>query len=354
MPQEILINSETGGWIEEFQRQGVISGHGFDELGFRNSNEFLLKNLALSLTDCYWVQPEGAGIHWKDVNFYDNDFGIIRRLENSEMARTHYTPDASTSGNLPKFWVSEGRNRYLIKGNEGGTYQQSFNEVFATRIHKAHGFSDYVAYSFVNIKERGTGCKCKAFTDSENEFISAWDIFGHENYKSGEMSRNGFAELLAKNGLDKDECRLFLGYMALTNFVLANVDRHFNNLGVIRDSNTLKFKKIAPIFDTGNSMGFGSVLDMNVFLNAKTFGFDRSFQKSIATVHDMKAVNIGSLPSADDVRTFYEDSGMSESNILKLGTLFQNRVNILEGLQQGKSFYDLTLSWRGASLTDNN
>lgn len=30
----------------------------------------MLDNLALSLTDCYWVRPIGSNLHWKDVSMF--------------------------------------------------------------------------------------------------------------------------------------------------------------------------------------------------------------------------------------------------------------------------------------------
>ena len=166
------------------------------------------------------------------------------------------------------------------------------------------------------------------------------------------MSRNGFAELLGKMGLDEAECRKQLDYMALSDFVLANTDRHLNNLGIIRDPDSLRVKGLAPLYDTGNSMGFGSVLDMGIFLRTKTRGFNNSFRRSLSTVADKNLINADLLPSPDDVRKFYEDSGMSEKNIMRLGTLFGNRVAILRGLQRGKSYYELTRKYESRGLLD--
>lgn len=314
-----------------------------EEHGYRSTSEYLLKNLALSMSDCYWVKPVGSSLQWKDVNFFDNDFGILKNSNEEE--KTLFSPDASTGGDLPKFWICEGNQRYLIKGNEGGTYQQSYNEAFASLIHRKQHFDAHVDYSLVNLGERGTGCKCEAFTDSSNEFISAWDLFGHENYRSGEMSRKSFAELMSQEGLDEKESTHFLNYMALSDFLLANNDRHFNNIGVIRDPATLRVKRLAPIFDSGNSMGFGSVLEMTVFLKAKTRGFNNTFQKSISTIRDLDMINISALPSAEEIRIFYNDSGMSEKDIARMATLFHDRVEILKGFQHGRSYYDLTRMW---------
>ena len=40
----------------------------------------------------------------------------------------------------------------------------------------------------------------------------------------------------------------------MTDFILSNVDRHFNNVGVLRDAESLQFLRMAPIFDSGKSL----------------------------------------------------------------------------------------------------
>ena len=34
----------------------------------------MVDNLALSLTDCYWIKPIDSDIAWEDVNLYTNHF----------------------------------------------------------------------------------------------------------------------------------------------------------------------------------------------------------------------------------------------------------------------------------------
>lgn len=40
----------------------------------------------------------------------------------------------------------------------------------------------------------------------------------------------------------------------MLDYIILNEDRHLNNFGVIRDVETLEWKRICPIFDTGRSM----------------------------------------------------------------------------------------------------
>ncbi len=61
-----------------------------------------------------------------------------------------------------------------------------------------------------------------------------------------------FIHVCTAHGLSELEVRSFLEYQILTDFVLTNTERHLNNFGVLRNSRTLKFVRMAPIFDSGN------------------------------------------------------------------------------------------------------
>ena len=45
-----------------------------EKMGFSCSEEYLVKNLGLSLTDYYWLCPAGSGLKWEQVNLFTNDF----------------------------------------------------------------------------------------------------------------------------------------------------------------------------------------------------------------------------------------------------------------------------------------
>lgn len=44
--------------------------------------------------------------------------------------------------------------------------------------------------------------------------------------------------------------------MIVLDYIIANEDRHLNNFGAIRDANTLAWIGMAPIYDSGASLGF--------------------------------------------------------------------------------------------------
>jgi len=44
--------------------------------------------------------------------------------------------------------------------------------------------------------------------------------------------------------------------MIVLDYIIANEDRHLNNFGVIRDAETLEWIGMAPIYDSGSSLGY--------------------------------------------------------------------------------------------------
>ena len=107
-------------------------------LGYSSTNSALVNNLALSLSDCYWIQPRGEGLTWKDTNLFTNDFVdtfgeiTINQDHMIDLRKETKFNCATSQGELQKKWCidREGR-RYMIKGNYGHSYQQSLNEIFA-------------------------------------------------------------------------------------------------------------------------------------------------------------------------------------------------------------------------------
>ena len=47
--------------------------------------------------------------------------------------------------------------------------------------------------------------------------------------------------------------------MIVVDFIIANEDRHLNNFGLVRNANTLEWIGVAPIFDSGSSLGYDKV-----------------------------------------------------------------------------------------------
>lgn len=229
--------------------------------GLISPDEFLLKNLGLSLTDYYWIKPVNSGLTWADVNLFENDFKENLMLSRAETvdSKDSFTPNSSLRGELEKSWIIRDGKRLLIKGNHGNRSFESINEVIASELHKAQDYDNYTRYRLAKIKgkEYDYACCSEAFTSNRQELVSAFALLTSEEKPEGLSSYEFLIELVSKYGLDPEKFRRDLEYQILTDYVLTNTDRHMDNIGVLRDAETLKFIRMAPIFDSGKAFGGG-------------------------------------------------------------------------------------------------
>ena len=321
------------------------------EQQIRTTGSWLLDNLALSLYDCYWVKPEKASLSWKDVNLYDNTFpplkagGFLTDYEENTEKHLDFTPDASTGGELPKWWIIENGKRYLIKGNRDGNSIQSRNEILASSIHFLQGFP-HVRYELIPYVYEGlryTGCRCETFSSSSLEFIPAWNLITRQKAAENEPYRQIFIRRCRDNGFSEDSIMHFLDYMAITDFLISNRDRHFNNFGLMRNPDTLEYVSFAPLFDSGNSMMYYYLRQCSMVnsLREKTTGFYTSWKTTMEHVTDFNAVDISRLPDEKTIEEIYPEKELGNAFSTSLRNLFLDHVGFLDGLRSGKSFYSL-------------
>ena len=152
---------------------------------------------------------------------------------------------------------------------------------------------------------------------------------------------------MAKKSAEHDD-------MTLTDFIICNTDRHLNNFGVIRDSRTLRFTKLAPIFDSGNSMVYKTPdqAAISMSLHEKTNGFYRSYKNSIEHVSDPSIVDTSKLPSMEDIEKLYSRDAMLVSFSTRLAYLVHQRASIISDIQNGHSYYE-AVKKKAPHLTDD-
>ena len=99
--------------------------------------------------------------------------------------------------------------------------------------------------------------------------------------------------------------RGFLEYQILTDFVLTNTDRHLNNFGILRDSQTLKFVRMAPIFDSGNSMFWDAprLPERSDCTEITVNSFRKTEAELLKLVTDRSRVRMDLLPSRKKLRS---------------------------------------------------
>ena len=77
-------------------------------LDVKTNDELLMKSYALSLSDQYWIKPCNSNLKYKDINFFENNFGYSDFLDitfsESYIKRkiNLMTPNNTTDGRLKK------------------------------------------------------------------------------------------------------------------------------------------------------------------------------------------------------------------------------------------------------------
>ena len=237
-------------------------------------------------------------------------------------------------GDLIKKWLIVDDTHYLLKGNRGANSQQSLNEVLASMLHEKQGFANHVHYLPVKLTGSASeqyGCICEDFASETLEFIPAIDVVDSEKKDNAVSTYEHFIYVCAEHGLSEQEVRGFLEYQVLTDFVLTNTDRHLNNFGILRDSQTLKFVRMAPIFDSGNSMFWDAprLPERSDCTEITVNSFRKTETELLKLVTDRSRVRMELLPSREEIAELYakDDSIAFVDSIL---TGYEKKKALLE------------------------
>ena len=113
--------------------------------------------------------------------------------------------------------------------------------------------------------------------------------------------------------------------------VLTNTDRHLNNFGVLRNSRTLKFVRMAPIFDSGNSMFWDAprLPERSDCTEITVNSFRKTETELLKLVTDRSRVHMDLLPGRNEIAELYakDDSIAFVDSIL---TGYEKKKALLE------------------------
>lgn len=321
------------------------------KLGYASTGIALVDNLALSLSDCYWICPRSEHISWAEVNLFTNDFvdtfGEITINQNHviDLRKKTRFNCATSQGELQKKWcIDQSGRRYLVKGNYGDSYQQSLNEIFASSLHKKQDFPNYTSYSLVKLTtESGIdalGCLCYDFCSSSIESISAWELLQLYKIRQNESLFHPFKKACLQLGMKEQDFHYFMDYEIMTDYLLSNTDRHMNNIALMRNPDTLELLGFAPIFDSGNSMFYNIPYDKLTTLHLdeiKTHSFLEKENRLLQYVIDRSLVDISKINM--DFSVYFQDIRERQIRIPRMTELFKRKVDSLFAFQQGQDIW---------------
>ena len=333
-------------------------------LDIKNSQILMLKHYGLNLSDHYWIATDdllSKGIKWEDVNFFQNDFSsdigdalFGKYSQRESLSFSFDSPDSSSDGELKKKWIINNGTRYLLKGGRKTFQQEPFNEVLVSKICDELNIS-HVPYKLVKKRDNQFYSSCPCMVDENTELISAWELFNTATKTNSMSYFEQFTGGLKNCNFNFDEkTKQTLSIMFSLDYLVANTDRHFKNFGFIRDVNTLEWKGMAPVYDTGNSMFYDDSLynlknpKLRAAEKIKAKPFNSNHKKQLALI----IKNCGA-PDIDFSVLKKKEIGKWFSKLLEqnpqndsdrshiLGNILNNRVEelqqVIHGLKQTQS-----------------
>lgn len=311
---------------------------------------YMLSNYGLSLTDAYWIRPVKSNYTWKTINLYTNSFKDTTDLElrSSIIAGVKgisFTPSGTLNGDLRKKWlISKNGQRILVKGNYSNSCIQAISEVFATEIYKQQPYKvAYTPYEFINLKASGKeilGCACPAYTSENLEFVSAYDLLLEYKKPNNMNTFQFYKQLVYKlTGQNVDN---YYDMMLMTDFIITNTDRHFNNFGVLRNSDTLQYVCPAPIYDSGNSLFYKQdyVPVGKALLEIEVTSFKSIEVELLKEVKQRTLFDTKCLPTTDCLNNLLlKDELMPEQRRERILKAYERKIEYLRDFQNGADLW---------------
>lgn len=308
--------------------------------GCDNSKEYLAKNLALSMTDTYWICPMDVSLSWEEVNLYNRS--EMRSGQITWHNASSYDPNASLGGEMDKYWDISEETPILVKRAYRNYGQQSINEFFATKLHlRQKSDIPFAEYTLKSSDDNALLSCCKTFTTEDIEFISAYEVLNSGKRRASRSDFEQYIDACEEHGIDRKTMQDFMDYLILSDFAISNTDEHLQNFGVLRDTGSMQLIGPAPIFDSGNSMFFDNMrtvpMDRKELLAQKINSFHQREEKMLKHVKDRTIFDSALLPDAEEVRGFYSEHGMPEERAEFIAGSYNNKINMLMDFQRGKS-----------------
>ena len=313
----IIDRGELNKWWTDRSIPASRSGvrEALETLNLNDTKILLVRCFGLSLSDQYWICPAGAELIWEKINFFDNSFsddmgdvlfGKPKKNEDFDFS----SPDNTSDGYLKKRWKIINGKRCLIKGGSNLERQQPFNEVIASKIMDRLNIN-HVSYNI--IWEDGEPYSvCEDFVTRDTELVSAWRIVQTQKKDNSTSVYQHFVNCC--KSLGAADVVPALDRMLVLDYLISNEDRHLNNFGLLRNAETLEWIGFAPIYDSGSSLGYNSLLSqIYTEKNIASKPFKRRHDEQIKLVTSFDWIDFSKLYDAGDmVREVFSDPRAKE------------------------------------------
>ena len=304
----------------------------------------LAKCYGLSLSDQYWVKPINSDLEWEVVNFFDNDFSedvgdiLFGKAKDSENISLN-SPDNTSDGCLKKRWKIINQKRCLLKAGSLPYEQQPFNEAIASLIMDKLNI-DHVSYS-VMVDDEKPYSVCEDFISRDTELVMAWKILQRYPKPNHLSVYQHYIDCCKSLGIDDIVDKI--NQMIVVDFIIANEDRHLNNFGLVRNANTLEWIDVAPIFDSGSSLGYDKVtpnMDKQSLIVCKPF--KKTYFEQLKLVTSFDWIDFDALKNIDNeilgILNDADENLIDDARKQKIISSINQRIEYIHNLAMEKTW----------------
>lgn len=196
-----------------------------------------------TITDNYWIREIGSNLTYNDVKFSDDYFsdlalkGNYDSFNKAATGKRSKTPELTNVGSFEKCWKLRDGKWWMYKK---ATHDEMFSELFVYELGKALGMN-------MAVYERGEGCiKSLDFTDGASTNFEPASTFMGYNEDYFEVVK-ALKQICPKAIPDYVK-------MIFMDTICANPDRHTNNFGLLRDTQTGELIGFAPNYDNNMAL----------------------------------------------------------------------------------------------------
>ena len=190
---------------------------------------------AATITDNYWVKPlSDISTKYEDVRFKVNMFDDLALTGdvNSFDQPPGRTPELTNTGSFEKCWRLIDGSWWMFKA---GKQEELFSELLACRL------AILLGMPIAEYEPAGGFIKSRDFTiNAHVDFEPAQGIIGDE--------QDYIAIYEALRAFDGNICAQYV-QMCYFDGLIFNMDRHENNFGILRNSDTAEVLSLAPFYD---------------------------------------------------------------------------------------------------------
>jgi hypothetical protein len=223
----------------------------------RDREKILRDSCAISITDDYWVRRSDADTTWQELRIKrDMDKELANTALTGEISEEQYknAMDDATSlytikGAFPKGILHE----FILKKDNNAEY-----EVAASKLGYVLGISVAEAE-----KQNDGVVGCRIFTNETVSMVHARDLLHLTDYDTevGDDWHRAVYEYFAGQG--RNDIVRQLERLYIFNYLVINLDFHYENFGFLYCSDTFDILAVAPAYDFNSA--FAEYQDTSVF-----------------------------------------------------------------------------------------